>query len=65
MRRLLLATLTLVSSAATAQYAVSLKFPDKTVELCTSPGFVVDYLSLNINVIDCGQDTIFIGDFGG
>jgi hypothetical protein len=65
MRRLLLAALILVSSAATAQYAVSLKFPDKSVELCTSPGFVVDYLTVDITVTQCSQDTIFIGNMGG
>ena len=65
MRRLLLAALTLVSSAATAQYTVSLKFPDNTVELCTSPGFVVDYLTVSINVTECMPDTIFASNMGG
>ena len=65
MRMILLVALLLVTSAAAAQYAVSLKFPDKTVELCSSSGYSLNYLSVDIAVTECSADTIFIGDMGG
>ena len=52
-----------VSLATEAQYTVQLKFPDQTVEICTSPGFTLNYLTLSVNVTACNSDTIFDNGF--
>ena len=64
-RSCLLASLLLISPAAVAQYAVTLAFPDGTIEVCSGTGFVLDYLALNIAVTECTFDRIFADGLGG
>jgi hypothetical protein len=65
MRTILLFLLLLASSGAVAEYTLTLNFPDKSVEICTSPGYQVGYLEMTVNVTECNVDTIFIGNMGG
>jgi|GEM_PF-4299263 hypothetical protein len=65
MRRLLPLLLLPFCAAAPAQYTLRLNFVDRSVELCDSTGFAIDYLLITVNVSDCRRDTIFLGDMGG
>ena len=64
-RTLLLISLLLVSSAVPAQYTITLTFPDHSVQVCSSPGFGIAYLELDINVTECKLDRIFADHMGG
>jgi hypothetical protein len=65
MRTILLISLLLASSVAGAQYTIMLNFPDKSVQVCSSPGFAFAYLALDIDVTACKSDTIFASNMGG
>jgi hypothetical protein len=62
---LLLMSLVLVSSAVAAQYTITLTYPDKSIQVCSSPGFAIAYLELDINVTQCRLDKIFADSMGG
>lgn len=65
LRKRLFTCLLLISPAAGAQYAVTLHFPDHSIQVCMSTGYVVDFLSLDIDVTSCKLDTIFADGMGG
>jgi len=61
----LFTTLLLISPAAGAQYAVTLHYPDHSIQVCVSSGYIVNFLSLDIDVTSCQLDTIFADRMGG
>jgi hypothetical protein len=65
LRKRLFTCLLLVSPAAGAQYAVTLHFPDRSIQVCMSSGYVVNFLSLDIDVTNCQLDSIFADHMGG
>ena len=65
LRKRLFTCLLLISPGAGAQYAVTLHFPDHSIQICTSTGYFADYLSLDIDVTACNPDTIFADGMGG
>ena len=65
MRTIVLSSLLLASSAPAAQYQVTLHFPNQSVQICASPGYMLGFLSLEVDLTECVTDTIFTGDMGG
>jgi hypothetical protein len=65
LRKRLFTSLLLISPAAGAQYAVTLHFPDHSIEVCASTGYAIDFLSVDIDVTSCKPDTIFSDAMGG
>jgi len=65
LRKRLFTCLLLISPAAGAQYSVTLHFPDHSIQVCVSTGYVVDFVSLDVNVTSCNLDTIFADSMGG
>jgi hypothetical protein len=65
LQKCLLTTLLLVSPAAGAQYAVTLHFPDHSIEVCAATDFALNYLMVNVDVVECTPDRIFSGNMGG
>ncbi|MDR3389800.1 MAG: hypothetical protein P4L92_22395 [Rudaea sp.] len=65
MRMILLISLLLASSAVAAQYTVLLNFPDKSIQVCASTGFLLSYLTMDVNVTECKADEIFADGMGG
>jgi hypothetical protein len=65
LRKRLFACLLMISPAAGAQYAVTLHFPDRSLQVCMGTGYVVNFLSLDIDVTTCRLDAIFADHMGG
>ncbi|HZP64922.1 MAG TPA: hypothetical protein VFB32_01315 [Rudaea sp.] len=64
MRKLVLAmSLLMFSAAADAGYTFLLTFPDGSIEVCPSPGFVINYPTVNVQVESCMPDSIFGNGF--
>jgi hypothetical protein len=64
-RKRLFTCLLLISPAAGAQYTITLHFPDQSIQICESTGYVLDFLSVDASVTTCKLDTIFADHFGG
>jgi hypothetical protein len=52
-----------VAAAGGSQQIVVLNFPDHSVEVCPSTGFVYQSGTLNVDVLSCASDTIFSNGF--
>jgi hypothetical protein len=57
--------LLLISPAAGAQYTITLHFPDHSIQICESSGYVLDFTSVDATVSSCQLDTIFAANMGG
>lgn len=52
-----------ISAAVASDYITILHFPDGSAEYCSTDGYTINYLTLDIQVVTCNVDEIFRNGF--